>query len=87
MWESPGGEGVRVDSGYAPGNTAVPFHDPLMARPCVFRGDEGRGAGVRPRGRDGFAREEPEEQPAERPERPEFVGGNYDTGLVSRRRA
>nr|MCW2728821.1 pycA [Aeromicrobium sp.] len=35
-WEMPEGEGIRVDAGYALGNTVTPFFDPLLAKVVVF---------------------------------------------------
>ena len=35
-WREPSGEGVRVDAGYAEGNTVTPAYDPLLAKLCVW---------------------------------------------------
>ena len=40
------GEGVRVDAGYAEGNTVTPAYDPLLAKLCVW--DVDRAAAPRP---------------------------------------
>ncbi|MEU7986840.1 biotin carboxylase N-terminal domain-containing protein [Streptosporangium canum] len=90
VWAEPSGEGVRVDSGYAEGNTVTPFYDPLMAKLCVFGQtraealERARAAVadfkvVGPKNNLPFC--------AELLEHPEFVGGDYDTGLVARMRA
>ncbi|ACZ90966.1 acetyl-CoA carboxylase biotin carboxylase subunit [Streptosporangium roseum] len=90
VWAEPSGEGVRVDSGYADGNTVTPFYDPLMAKLCVFGQtraealERARAAVadfkiVGPKNNLPFC--------AELLEHPEFVGGDYDTGLVARMRA
>ncbi|MER5423228.1 acetyl-CoA carboxylase biotin carboxylase subunit [Streptosporangium roseum] len=90
VWAEPSGEGVRVDSGYADGNTVTPFYDPLMAKLCVFgqtRAEALERARVAvadfkvvgPKNNLPFC--------AELLEHPEFVGGDYDTGLVARMRA
>ncbi|MFJ2031427.1 acetyl/propionyl/methylcrotonyl-CoA carboxylase subunit alpha [Streptosporangium sp. NPDC087985] len=90
IWVEPSGEGVRVDSGYMGGNTVTPFYDPLMAKLCVF--GETRAEALE-RARQAVADFEvvgPKNNLpfcAELLEHPEFVGGNYDTGLVTRMRA
>ena len=89
-WEEPTGEGVRVDSGYAAGDTVTPHYDPLMAKLCVW-GPDRDATLVRARAAvDAFVVEGPKcnlpfftELLAE----PDFVSGRYDTGLVARMRA
>ncbi|MGI5154775.1 acetyl-CoA carboxylase biotin carboxylase subunit [Microbispora sp. CA-102843] len=89
VWEEPVDEGVRIDSGYAAGNTVTPFYDPLMAKLCVVGATREEAL---ERGREavaGFRIEGPKHNLpfcAELLDHPEFVSGDYDTGLVSRMR-
>ncbi|MEU6414201.1 biotin carboxylase N-terminal domain-containing protein [Microbispora sp. NPDC046933] len=89
VWEEPGGEGVRIDSGYTAGNTVTPFYDPLMAKLCVTGATREEAL---ERGREAVAAfriEGPKHNLpfcAELLDHPEFVSGDYDTGLVSRMR-
>jgi acetyl-CoA carboxylase biotin carboxylase subunit len=88
-WEEPAGPGIRVDSGYAAGTTVTPFYDPLLAKLCV-RGatrDEALSlarAAVASFRIAGLKTNLPFH--AELLDNPEFVSGDYDTGLVSRMR-
>jgi acetyl-CoA carboxylase, biotin carboxylase subunit len=43
-FEPPGGEGIRVDAGYASGDSVTPFYDSLLAKLIVKAGD--RAAGI-----------------------------------------
>ncbi len=88
-WVEPEGKGVRVDSGYAEGTTVTPYYDSLMAKLVVHGADR---AEVLERARTAVA-EFVVEGPkcnlpffAELLDNPEFVSGQYDTGIVSRMR-
>jgi acetyl-CoA carboxylase biotin carboxylase subunit len=88
-WQEPTGPGVRVDAGYAEGNTVTPFYDPLLAKLCVHGADRAQAlaraadavaafhiAGLRtnlPFHTDLLASAE-------------FVSGDYDTSIVARLR-
>jgi acetyl/propionyl-CoA carboxylase alpha subunit len=89
-WEEPSGMGVRVDSGYVAGNTVTPHYDSLMAKLVVHGADRPQ-ALERARAAVGaFVVEGPKcNLPffAELLETPEFVSGDYDTGIVGRMRA
>jgi acetyl-CoA carboxylase, biotin carboxylase subunit len=89
-WEEPTGEGVRVDSGYAAGDTVTPYYDPLMAKLCVWGPDRDATLARARAAVRAFVVEGPKcnlpfftELLAE----PDFVSGRYDTGLVARLRA
>jgi acetyl-CoA carboxylase biotin carboxylase subunit len=89
VWVEPTGDGVRVDSGYVAGNTVTPFYDPLMAKLCVHGATREEAL---ERGRTAVAAFQVEGPKnnlpfcAELLDNPEFVSGDYDTGLVSRMR-
>jgi len=38
-WQQPSGPHIRVDAGYAAGNTVTPHYDPLLAKLCVHGRD------------------------------------------------
>ncbi|GAB3362286.1 biotin carboxylase N-terminal domain-containing protein [Micromonospora halotolerans] len=88
-WNEPAGEGVRVDSGYVAGNTVTPFYDSLLAKLIVSGAT--RDEAVQ-RARAAVAQFEiagPKNNLpffAELLENPEFLSGDYDTGIVSRMR-
>ncbi len=88
-WSPPAGAGVRVDAGYAAGNTVTPYYDPLLAKLCVHGGDREQ-ALERARAavadfRIGGLKTNLEFH-ADLLESEEFASGDYDTSLVSRLR-
>jgi acetyl-CoA carboxylase biotin carboxylase subunit len=89
-WSEPAGAGIRVDAGYAAGNTVTPFYDPLLAKLCAY-GDSRAQALDRARAAvadftiTGLKTNLPFH--AELLESAEFVSGAYDTGLIDRMRA
>jgi acetyl-CoA carboxylase biotin carboxylase subunit len=88
-WEEPSGDGVRVDAGYAAGDTVTPYYDPLLAKLCVWGPDRDAALERARAAVAGFVVEGPKcNLPffAELLARPEFVSGRYDTGLVARMR-
>ncbi|OLB79600.1 MAG: biotin carboxylase [Actinobacteria bacterium 13_2_20CM_2_71_6] len=88
-WVEPSGEGIRVDSGYAAGTTVTPNYDSLMAKLIVSA--PSRDAALA-RAREAVAAFQiagPKNNLpffAELLDNPEFVGGDYDTGIVGRMR-
>ena len=89
-WVEPGGEGVRVDSGYAAGTTVTPHYDSLMAKLIVHGKDRAEALDRARAAVASFVVEGPKcNLPffAELLENPEFVSGDYDTGIVARMRA
>jgi acetyl-CoA carboxylase biotin carboxylase subunit len=88
-WEEPGGPGVRVDAGYAAGNTVTPYYDPLLAKLCVHGQDREEALARARAAVRGFVVEGPKTNlpfHAELLECPEFVSGGYDTQIISRLR-
>ncbi|WP_433467691.1 acetyl-CoA carboxylase biotin carboxylase subunit [Spirillospora sp. CA-128828] len=90
VWEEPVGDGIRIDAGYAEGNTVTSSYDPLLAQLCVH-GDDRAHALARARAAlDAFRIEGPPTNLRflrELLDRPEFADGGYDTGIVGRMRA
>jgi acetyl-CoA carboxylase, biotin carboxylase subunit len=88
-WQEPSGEGIRVDAGYAAGDTVTPYYDPLMAKLCGWGPDRAAALAVLRRALADFVVEGPKcNLPffAELLGNEEFASGRYDTGLVSRMR-
>jgi acetyl-CoA carboxylase biotin carboxylase subunit len=88
-WVEPVGEGVRVDSGFEAGNTVTPFYDSLMAKLIVYGPDRVTALERARAAVTGFEVAGPKCNLlffAELLENPEFVSGDYDTGLVGRMR-
>jgi acetyl-CoA carboxylase biotin carboxylase subunit len=89
-WHEPSGDGIRIDAGYAAGNTVTPNYDPLLAKLCVYAADRDT---LLERARvavDGFRITGLKNNLpffAELLQQPDFVTGRYDTGLVDRMRA
>jgi acetyl-CoA carboxylase biotin carboxylase subunit len=85
-WSPPAGPGVRVDAGYAAGNTVTPYYDPLLAKLCVH-GTHRAQALARARAavaafRIGGLKTNLEFH-ADLLDSREFGSGEYDTSLVS----
>ncbi|HVA61694.1 MAG TPA: biotin carboxylase N-terminal domain-containing protein [Mycobacteriales bacterium] len=84
-WDVPAGEGIRVDAGYAAGDTVTTFYDPLLAKLVVWGATrsvalERARSAIRE-----FTIEGPKTNLAffeELLEFPAFVEGDYDTGIV-----
>jgi acetyl-CoA carboxylase biotin carboxylase subunit len=88
-WSEPKGEGVRVDSGYREGDVVTPHYDPLLAKLCVHAADRATAIERARRAVHAFVIEGPKSNLAFLTEvltNPEFVSGDYDTGLVARLR-
>src|SRR2546423_3303801 len=89
-WVEPAGEGIRVDSGYGPGTTVTPNYDSLMAK-LIVSAPTREAAIERARApASGFRIAWPKNNLpffAELLENPEFVSGDYDTGIVGRMRS
>jgi acetyl-CoA carboxylase, biotin carboxylase subunit len=88
-WVEPAGEGVRVDSGYTAGTTVTPSYDSLMAKLVVSAPDRVTAIERARAAVAGFEIVGPKcNLPffTELLNNPEFLSGDYDTGIVSRMR-
>ena len=86
-WVMPAGPDVRVDAGYAVGNTVTAFYDPLLAKVVVWGTDRDEARQRAQIAADGIAVTGPQcNAPflVQALADPEFAGGTYDTGVVSR---
>jgi acetyl-CoA carboxylase biotin carboxylase subunit len=89
-WEEPEGPGVRVDAGYRAGNVVPQHYDSLMAKLVVHGADRAEALARARAAVAAFRVEGPKcNLPffAELLDHPEFVSGDYDTGIVGRMRA
>jgi acetyl-CoA carboxylase biotin carboxylase subunit len=88
-WVEPAGAGIRVDAGYGPGTTVTPNYDSLMAK-LIVHGSSRAAALEKARAAVAeFQIAGPKNNLpffAELLENPEFVSGDYDTGIVGRMR-
>jgi acetyl-CoA carboxylase biotin carboxylase subunit len=88
-WSEPSGPGIRVDGGYAAGTTVTLFYDPLLAKLCVHGATRAEALSLARSAVADFRVAGPKTNlpfHAELLDNPEFVSGDYDTGLVSRMR-
>ena len=88
-WVEPTGPGVRVDAGYAAGNTVTPHYDSLLAKLVVHGADRAEALARARAAVAGFEVTGPKcNLPffAELLADPGFVAGDYDTGIVARMR-
>jgi acetyl-CoA carboxylase biotin carboxylase subunit len=89
-WIEPIGEGVRVDAGYAAGTTVTPNYDSLMAKLVISGPDRDTALA---RAREAVAAFEIVGPKCNLPffaellDNPEFVAGDYDTGIIARMRS
>ena len=85
VWDEPVGVGIRVDAGYAAGDTVTPYYDPLMAKLCVWGADRDDALA---RARSAVASFRVEGPKCNLPfftellDNADFTSGRYDTGLV-----
>jgi acetyl-CoA carboxylase biotin carboxylase subunit len=90
VWVEPTGEGVRVDSGYAAGTTVTPHYDSLMAKLIGYGPDRATAIERVKAAAASFEIVGPKcNLPffAEVLENPEFLAGDYDTGIIGRMRS
>jgi len=89
QWREPAGPGVRVDAGYAEGNTVTPFYDPLLAKLCVHGQDRGEALARAADAVAAFQLAGPRTNlpfHADLLASEEFASGDYDTSVVARLR-
>jgi acetyl-CoA carboxylase biotin carboxylase subunit len=89
-WDEPSGDGIRVDAGYAAGDTVTPYYDPLLAKLCAWGADRAEALDRLRAAAAAFAVEGPRcNLPfcAELLADEGFLAGDYDTGLVARLRS
>ncbi len=89
-WVEPAGPGVRVDAGYAAGNTVTPFYDPLLAKLCLHGASRAEALDRARAAVGAFSiagLKTNLEFHADLLTSAEFSSGDYDTGLVGRLRA
>jgi acetyl-CoA carboxylase biotin carboxylase subunit len=90
VWEEPAGDGIRIDTGYAEGNTVTPHYHPLLAKLCVHGDDRGHALARARAALGAFRIEGPPTNLSflrELLDGPGFADGTYDTGIVGRMRA
>lgn len=88
-WTEPTGRGIRVDAGFAHGNTVTPAYDSLMAKLIVHGTDRQEALALARAAVADFTVTGPKcNLPffTELLENPEFASGEYDTGIVGRMR-
>jgi len=84
-WREPAGEGVRVDAGYAEGNTVTPYYDPLLAKLCIWGEDRPQCLARARQAVGEFEIVGPKHNLPfflELLEDPGFAAGDYDTGII-----
>jgi acetyl-CoA carboxylase biotin carboxylase subunit len=88
-WTEPTGQGIRVDAGFAHGNTVTPAYDSLMAKLIVHGTDRQHALALARAAVADFTVTGPKcNLPffTELLDNPEFASGQYDTGIVGRMR-
>jgi acetyl-CoA carboxylase, biotin carboxylase subunit len=88
-WQEPAGQGVRVDAGYAAGNTVTPFYDPLLAKLCLHGASRAEALERARAAVAAFRIAGPQTNlpfHAELLDSSEFASGCYDTSVVARLR-
>lgn len=89
-WREPSGPGIRVDAGYGSATTVTPHYDPLLAKLCVHAPDRAAAIERARKAVAAFTVEGPKTNLpffAELIAHPDFVSGDYDTGVIGRMRS
>jgi acetyl-CoA carboxylase biotin carboxylase subunit len=85
-WREPAGPGIRVDAGYAAGNTVTPYYDPLLAKLCAHGRDRQQALRRARAAVAEFVISGPKTNlpfHAELLASSEFASGRYDTSIVA----
>ncbi|RFS84994.1 ATP-grasp domain-containing protein [Actinomadura spongiicola] len=87
VWEEPVGDGIRIDAGYAEGNTVTAHYDSLLAKLSVHGDDRAHALRRARAALDAFRIEGPRTNLpflSALLDHPEFAAGTYDTAIVER---
>lgn len=85
-WELPSGRGIRVDDGYASGDSISPYYDSLLAKVCAVGADRAEAVERLTTAIDSFVIEGPKSNLAffqKLLRHPDFLDGTYGSDIVA----